>query len=592
MASTAVMKRTPGTTVATGQAPNERIQRLTILATQLKNARQTFESTWIEIAQVFRPRRIRLQVSDRNKGDRRNQKIVDSTPVYAARTCASGLMSGMTSAARIWFKMTVSDKALLEHASVKVWLEDVREVIARILSRSNFYATLQTFYSDLAVFGTACMLIEEDEQKVIRCTHFAVGEYWIGYNARQQVRVFMREYELTVQQAVEQFGRLVGDTYDTANLSPAIVQLWNAGQTQKGVVITHIIYENPDHDPQRLQAKYKRYASCYYETAGPKDRFLDEGGYNEWPVMAVRWETTTGDVYGTDCPGITAIGDVKELMFSKKIGAQALNKAVNPPMVAPMAFRNLPLTQLPGGVTYGDETAEKKMRPAVDTSSFRLDWLSKWTDDIKALIDRAFFVDLFMVIANIDKANTTATEILEKKEEKLLSLGPVVEQVNDGFLDPAMDRVYGIALRRGLIPEPPPELSDVEFHPEYESIMAQAQRAQGRTGIEAFAVFCLNAAKIDPTILDRVDADEMVEKYGEASGVPPKFIRSDDAVQAIRGARAKQQAQAEAAANAESVATSANKLAGADTSGKNALTDLLAAGAGSGGVLGGAQGGF
>lgn len=577
-ASPRTMKRSPGRELAPTNSVEDKRQRYNSLVAQLKSARTSFEGSWSDLARYFRPRRLRLQPQDRNKGDRRNQSIVDSTPVYAARTCSSGLMSGMTSPARVWFKMTVTDKKLLENAAVKNWLEDVRDGIARVLSRSNFYATLQTFYSDLAVFGTTCMLIEEDANKVIRCTHFAIGEYWLGYNETQQVRTFVREYELTVDQIVKQFGKPTKDGYATDNLSTRVVNAWEDGQTQQGFLVTHIITENSDYQPSRLHGKHKRFSSCYYESAGERDRFLDETGYDEWPIMAVRWETTTGDVYGTDCPGMTTIGDVKELMFAKKLAAGALNKAVNPPTVAPVSLRNTGISILPGTTNWVDEVGDKKIRPLFDTSGFRLDWALNHIEDLRNLIEKGFFVDLFLIIDRIEKANTTATEILEKKEEKLLSLGPIVENSNEGFLDPAMDRVFGIMFRRGMIPEPPQEMAAIgyDFHPEYESIMAQAQRAQGRSGIEAFAIFVTNAAKVDPSVLDEVNANELVKKYAEVTGVPPNFINPDEVVQAIRKARADAAAKQQAAEQAQMVADSANKLAKSPTDGKNALTDLLA----------------
>lgn len=573
MANTTALARMPG---LPGKTPESKRQRLDALRTQLKGARQSFESHWKEIAELLRPRRLRLQTSDRNKGDKRNQKIVDSTGVFAANTFAAGMTTGITSAARIWFRMTIADKELLERENVKRWLEEVRERMASVLLRSNFYSVLPTFYSDLGVFGTTAQIVEEDAEKVIRCAHVALGEYWVGYNEKQQVRVFMREFQMTVRQIVGKFGkRLPTGEISTENLSETVQSNWRNAATEIGIDVCHIIYENPDYDETRLNAKHKRFASCYFEVGGRTNVFLEEGGYNEWPVMAVRWETAGGDVYGTDCPGMTALGDVKELMFSKKLGQGALHKAVNPPMIAPAGMKNIASSILPGGVTYFDETTEKKYRAAVDTTQFRLDYLQVWVKDIRDLIKRAFREDLFLMISNIER-EVTATEVLEKKEEKLMALGPVLEAVNEGFLDPFFDRLYGIMSRRGMFPPPPPELADVEFHPEYESVMAQAQRAQGRTGIEAFSIFVQSVAKEDPTALDRVDTDEMIKRYAEVAGVPPKFIKTDEAVAAIRKARADAAAKQQAAENASVVADSANKLAGSDTSGKNALTDLLA----------------
>jgi hypothetical protein len=557
------------------KTPQTKRQFLQLLGAQHKNARTSFEAHWRELGEFFRPRRTRFTTSDRNRGDKRSQKIIDSTAVYAARTLASGMMSGITSPARAWFKMALSDTALMELDTVKQWAEEVRERMAAVMLRSNFYSTLPTFYSDLGVFGTTCQLVEEDDVDVIRCTHFAIGEYWLGLNSKQQVRSFMREFQMSTRQIVERFGQRIGDSYSVENLSIAVQNAWTTGALETMHDVAFHIYENHEHDPSKLHSKYKQFGACYYEMGGENTKLLEESGFDECPVMAIRWEVTTGDVYATDCPGMTALADNKELQFSRKMGAQAIEKAVKPPMIAPATMKNAALTQIPGGVSYVDETSDKKFRPAIDTSGFRLDWLAAWIADLKQSIDKAFFVDMFLLISNIEKSNTTATEILEKKEEKLLTLGPVLTQVDVGFLDPFFARLFGIMTRKGLLPDPPPELHGKVFHVEYESIMAQAQRAQGRSGVEALAVFALNLAKIDQASLDKIDTDEMIDTYSTMAGTPPAIIRSDEKVQSMRKARADAAQQQQAAQQAEQMAGAAHKLAGADTGGKNALTDLL-----------------
>jgi hypothetical protein len=578
----ALMPGRPGTNIETKR------NRLDVLAGELKKSRQSFESHWRELGEFFRVRRVRLQPSDRNKGDKRNQKIVDSTGVFAADTCAAGLMSGITSPARVWHKWSLTDKQLEVGDNITVWLEDLREATAKVLTRSNFYGSLPPFYGDLAVFATSAMLVEEDDEEVIRCTHFAVGEYYLGYNDRGQVRVFMREFELTVRQIVDKFGERTASGIKTHNLSDTVVSMWKGGQTETGVLVTHIIYENPEHDPKSIRSSDNRFSECYFEQSA-HDRFLYEGGYAEWPVMAVAWERTSGDVYGTNSPGMRALPDCKELQKARKMGASAMGKIINPPMIAPVQLEQRVVSLLEGGITYLDEMGDKKVRPAIDTSGLRVDWLQVWIQDLRQMVERAFFVDLFRAISNIDRGDVTATEILEKKEEKLLSLGPVLEQINDGFLDPFFDRVFGIMLRRGLVPEPPEELADVDFAPEYESITAQAQRAQGRSGVDAFVAFANAVVAMDPndpSPLDKVNRDELIERYAEMSGVPPKMIVADKEVALVRESRAKAQQEAAAAASAEQMAGAANQLAGADMSGDNALTALM----GGSDVMGGMPG--
>ena len=584
------MERSPGMQLTPGKTPETKRTRLDVLDAQLTAARQPMESTWTETAELCRPQRIRLQNSNRNRFQKRNQKILDSTMTYAARTCASGIQSGVTSQGRVWFRMAVADADLMEQQPVKVWLEDVRDRMASVLNGSNFYEVLATFYNDLGVFGTTAMITEEDDEKVIRCTHFAIGEYWIGYDDKGRVRVFMRKYQLSVRQIVLQFGKRSRNGYETQNFSQEVVNAWNRGETETMIDVVHIIYENAEYDEERLDAKYKRYASCYYEASNRK-AFLDEGGYNEWPVQAIRWETTGSDVYGSDCPGMTCLADAKELMFARKLAQGALNKGINPPLIAPVAMKNVAASQLPGGVTYFDETSDKTFRPIIDVSKFRMDWLAAHIVDLRDLIKRAFYEDLFLLISNIDRGDVTATEILEKKEEKLLALGPVAKQIDGGFLDPFFERLYAIMSRRGMFLEPPAELDGVAFHPVYESVFAQVQRAQGRSNVEALALFVLQLAKADPTALDVIDLHTLIRDYAEKTGVNPKLIKDEEAVQAIAQARAQAAQQQAAAEQANTVADAANKLAKSPTDGRNALTDLLSMGAGGNG-LNGAVGGI
>ena len=86
---------------------------------QLKTERNSFETSWRELGEFFMPMAPRFLTSERNKGDRRNTKIINNTPVLAADTLGSGMHGGMTSPARPWFSLTTSDTELAERAAVK-----------------------------------------------------------------------------------------------------------------------------------------------------------------------------------------------------------------------------------------------------------------------------------------------------------------------------------------------------------------------------------------------------------------------------------------------------------------------------------------
>ena len=153
-------------------------------------------------------------------------------------------------------------------------------------------------------------------------------------------------------------------------------------------------------------------------------------------------------------------------------------------------------------------------------------------------------------------------------------LGPVLERLNNELLDPVIDRTFAIAQRAGIIPEPPPELQDVDLKVEYVSVLAQAQKAVSTASMESTAAFAINLAAANPDVVDKIDMDQMVDEYAKAKGTPPKTIRSDDDAADIREQRAQQMAQQMAMEQAAAAAQSAKTLSETDTAGDNALTQL------------------
>lgn len=556
-----------------------------LLRAQLESERSTFIPAWRDQGDYVLPRRPRFFVSDANKGDRRNQKIIDSTATLAARTLRSGMMSGVTSPARPWFRLTTPDPKLAELGSVKEWLHTVSQRMTTAFLRSNLYNCLPIIYGDLGVFGTACLFIEEDSDDVIRAYPFPIGSFMIANNDKLKVDVFVREFRMTVRQLIARFGNKdANGNADWSNFSTHVRNAWEKNQRETWVDVIHIIMPNEDYDPDILESKHKKYISCYYEKGSQSsgqmatasdDVFLSEKGYDYFPVLAPRWEVTGEDVYGTDCPGSTAIGDIKALQTMHKRKAQAVEKMVNPPMIAPLALKSQKASIIPGDITYEDtRDGQKGFRPAHEVN-FRINELVMDIQEHQQRIKRAFFEDLFLMLASSDRRDITAREIDERHEEKLLALGPVLEQLNQDLLDPLIDICFQIMFNQGLIPPPPEELQGVNLKVEYISVMAQAQKLVGISGIERFAGFMGQMAQFKPEVLDKLNADQAADVYGDMTSVPPSIIYSDEEVAAMRAQRAKaQQAQAQAE-QIQAGAAAAKNLSQADMESDNALTRIL-----------------
>lgn len=551
-----------------------------MLAT-LRNERSSFKSHWRDLADYILPRRQRFFLSDVNRGERKNLKIYDTTATFSARTLKSGMMAGITSPARPWFRLSTPDPDLADTQAVKEWLHEVTSRMRTIFLKSNLYQTLPTIYGDIGVFGTGCMMIREDSESVIRFEDYPIGSYMIANDEKGRIRVWCREYRMTVRQVVEEYGRQENGEIDWTNISQFVQDAWMNGRQESWVDLLHFVYPNDEYEPDMLDARFKKYRSVHYEygsdAKGPRtDKTLRDSGFDYFPLMVPRWDVTGEDVYGTASPGMDTLGDVKQLQTGQKRLAQAIDKMVNPPMKGPPGLRAHNPSLVAGDITYFTDDKENGLRPIHEVDPRILD-LKELQEETRGRIRRGFYEDLFLMLATSDRRQITAREIEERHEEKLLALGPTLEQLNQSLLDPLIDTTYAIMEAQGLIPEPPEELEGIELKVEYVSIMAQAQKLVGISGLERFTGFVTNlsGAIQDPSLLDKVNFDEVISEHHDAVGLTPKIIRSDEEANQIRDNRARAQ-QAQAQAEQIKNATGAVKdLAGAKLEDDSALNRLL-----------------
>lgn len=567
-------------------------QRCEILRGQCEAERASFIAHWRELNDYILPRRGRFWVTDVNKGDRRSKNILDSTATLAADTLAAGMMAGMTSPARPWFKMTTIDPDVAEQDDVKQWLHEVEEVLRDIFLKSNWYKVIPNVYLDASVFGLGAIEIDEDDETVIRCFDFPVGSYWIGVDDKLRVRVFGRTFRMTVDQIVKRWGDIDPRTGlacfqrgEPGTISATVQNLYMRGNRAAWIDIVHVIQPNLAYDGSKIDAKFKAFEDIYYELGTPNTTnseqlgLLSHRGFDEFPLMVPRWSANSEDIYATNCPGMAALGDVKELQTRTKRVAQAVEKQLNPPMTGPSALRQSKASLLPGDITYLDvRDGNQGFKPAHEINfGASFGPLEEGSQAIRDRINAVFHKDKFLMFADSDRREITAREVDERSQEKLMALGPVLQRFDQELLDPAVERVFAIAMRKGLLPDAPPALQGQELKVEYVSIMAQAQKASELAGLERTAGFVGQLMEFDPSAIDKIDTDELIERYAAAVGIAPKIIRSDEQVQQMRAQRAQAQAQQQAAANAPALAGAAKDLSQSQATGGNMLAKLVAA---------------
>lgn len=543
---------------------------------QLTNDRSSFDPHWRELSDFINPRGSRFLVTDVNRDDRRNTKIVDPTATLAARTLSSGMMSGITSPARPWFKLATPDPDMMDYGPVKLWLEVVQRRMNEVFNKSNIYQSLPLLYASLGNYSTGAMAVLEDDSDVIRTMMFPIGSYYMANSARGSVDTCFRKFSMTVRQLVMEFG--------LNNVSDSVKGMWDSGNYESWIEVIHAVYPNIDRDTAKLNSKNKPVKSVYYEVGGDSDKLLRESGFDEFPIMAPRWEVNGEDVYGSSCPGMIALGQVKALQLEQKRKSQLIDKATNPPMVGPSSLRNQRVSLLPGDITYIDQvTGQDGFKPAYLVNPNTADLLAD-IQDTRQIINSAYFVDLFMMLQNINTRSMPVEAVIEMKEEKLLMLGPVLERLNDECLNPLIDRTFSIMARKNLLPTPPDVLQGMPLRIEYISVMAQAQKSIGLSSLSSTVGFIGQLAQAKPEALDKLNVDQAIDTFAEMSGVSPTVIVPQDQVEQVREQRAQQQQQQQMVAMGMAAAQGAKTLSEAKTADPSVLTALSnAAGAPAGG---------
>jgi hypothetical protein len=534
-----------------GQSPKQRcLTRWGLLKTE----RASWLAHWQEISSFITPRQGRYFVQDRNKGWRRNNQIIDNAASRALRTLAAGLMGGLTSPARPWFRLGTREQALMANAGVKQWLSQCTTAMLDIFSRSNVYRALATIYTELGAFGTAAAIVVEDFDNVIHLFTLTAGEYAIATNWKGEVDTLFREFQKTVGEVVDEFG------FDSC--STGAQEMFNRNQLDQWITLVHVIEPRKDRDLSREDARNMAWSSTYYELNGREDKPLRESGFKRFTVLAPRWDVAGGDIYGNS-PGMEALGDIKQLQQEQLRKSQGIDYMTNPPLQLPTSLKSREVNRLPGGITYRDSSGAGDKIESMFEVRLDLNHLLADIQDVRTRIRSAFYADLFLMLSSENPASTrmTATEVAERHEEKMLMLGPVLERLHNELLNPLIDITFEKMVQAGVVPPPPPELEGQELNVELVSILAQAQRAIATNSVDRFVGNLKAVAELNPQVIDKLDVDAWADQYADMLGVDPQLLVDDEQVQALRAARAKAQADAQQAAQAEQQAKTAQTMA-------------------------------
>ena len=506
---------------------------------------------------------------------RRDTNIYHSVAWQANQSFAAGVMSGLTPPSRQWFRLIWSNDTMKNHPEAGELLDKRMNILQDVLLKSNFYNAIHSAYLELA-FGQAPLAIFQDADTGVHFVPFTIGTYMMENGPDGIVDTFCTKYEMTARQLADKFG--------ADKLTSAIrAELENGGVKTKHK-LWWLVEPNRFHDRNKevMDKYHMKYLSLYWLEEGEND-FLDIGGFQEWPIPVARYLVTGNETYGKG-PGWFAEGDSKGLQKLEKDDIIAVELGIKPPMAASATTAKQGINLTPGSYTVVERN--EPVTPLFNVN-INLQHLQEKILDLQDRIKRAYSADLFMMLERLEDKNMTAQEVLQRKQEQLQQLGPVVQRLQFEFLRKIIERVYNILDRAGILPQPEDSelalaLSQEEVTIEYISPLAQAQKMAGMTNIEQAIAFAGQLAQFDQSVLDKINFAKTVDSYFDMVGAPASIKRTEEEYEAIQQqkaqamAEAKQQEQmAQAVQMAAPAAQAAKNITEAANDGNPALQEWL-----------------
>ena len=489
------------------------MQRFSSLTTQ----RQVWDDHWQDIADYVVPRKADI-TKNRTAGDKRTELIFDSTAIHAAELMSASLHGMLTNASTRWFSLRFRNRDLDQNDIAKEWLESVEDDMYLAFARSNFQEQIHELYHDLICFGTGTMFIESDPGSQIRFSTKHCAEVYLSEDENGRVDTIFRKFNMPARAVIQRFGE---ENLDSKILNKA------KKDPYQNISLIHAIYPREERSSGRTDNRNMPVASVYLD---PESRtVLSESGFEEFPYVAPRFLKASFEIGYGRSPAMTALPDIKMLNKMCEVTIRAAQKQVDPPLMVPDDGFMLPIRTVPGGLNFYRSGTRDRLEPLNIGANNPLGL--NMEEQRRQAIQSAFYVDQLIMAQG---PQMTATEVVQRTEEKMRLLGPVLGRLQAELLQPLITRVYNIMVRQKLFNPAPDFMTDSDIEIEYVSPLAKAQRSGDVQSALRMIELFMPLSQIDQSAMDYIDIDGMAKYLLKVLGVPATTIRGADQVQQMR----------------------------------------------------------
>jgi hypothetical protein len=509
----------------------------------LKSSRSVHEAVWRSCFDMTFPLRgsgFQSTDLDAQSGQSKRAELLDGTGTDSARILASGLMSGLTPANSLWFQLEVDDATEDEER----WLDAVAPVLWGSIHSANFDSEGFEAQLDLVAAGWFALYVDEDKDTgALSFEQWPLAQTYVASTKRGgKIDVVYRDYKLTAEQAIEEFGE---DALSEQTRKLAV------DKPDEFVSFVHAIYPRVGGHPEALLSVKLPFASCHCEVKSKK--IVRESGYHEFPVIVARWQRLPNSPYAIG-PAFDALPDMRMLNTLSFDELAHADIAISGMWIAEDDGVLNPRTVKVGPRKIIVANSVDSMKPLVTGGDWQLaEYIVK---SKQASIRKIFMADQLQ--PQDAPGDTTAYEVHVRVNLIRQLLGPTYGRLQAEYLQPLIDRTFGLRFRAGKLPPAPQSLRDKSFRAKYISPLARAQRGEEIAAMDQFETVLLQQSQIKPEVLDLYKFDDADRERSELLGVSQELIRTEDEIVALRTARADAQQQA---AQQQSVQVGADKFA-------------------------------
>ena len=507
---------------------------------RLKAQRQNWESHWQEVADYMQPRKADV-TKTRSKGDKRTELIFDGSPLQSVELLAASLHGMLTNPSTPWFSLRFKQNDMENEDEAKEWLEDATEVMYSAFNKSNFQQEIFELYHDLITFGTAAMFIEEDDEDILKFSTRHINEIFIAENDKGRIDTVFRKFSLSARAVMQKFGDVSMNIATKAQKDP-----------YEEVEIMYAVYPRSDFDPKKQDKQNMPFESVYLDAESGDE--LSVSGFREFPFVVPRYLKASHEIYGRS-PAMTALPDDKMLNEMSQTTIKSAQKQVDPPLLVPDDGFMLPVRTIPGGLNFYRAGTRDRIEPLNIGANTPLGL--NMEEQRRNSIRNAFYVNQLMMQSG---PQMTATEVIQRNEEKMRLLGPVLGRLQSELLKPLIDRTFALILRKNLFRPAPEFLAGQDIEIEYVSPLAKAQKSTELSSIMRAIEILGSLSNVAP-VFDHINMDKLVRHLADIVGVPQKILKPQSEINAERQQAAQQQEQMQQMQQVQQLAEAGGKVA-------------------------------